>query len=154
MLLGQHCSWLSTILFSIATPYCGLIQAQQFNCSILLTTKNNVAPTTLLYSVFNNLCGCVVQSFFSFNILQIVDFLYSKEPYPPPPFICPPLSGQLNRIPLRLTVVYYSIASAQSDHPHLILTFFHCFSICAFFHGSFNLICAYGQVFIRQRKGF
>ena len=52
-LLGQHCSMLSTILFSIVTPDCGLLQAQQY-CSILLTTRNNVAPTTLLPPVFNN----------------------------------------------------------------------------------------------------
>ena len=34
MLLGQHCSMLSTILFDIVTPDRGLIQAQQY-CSIL-----------------------------------------------------------------------------------------------------------------------
>ena len=44
MLLGQHYSWLSTILFDIVTPDRGLIQAQQY-CSIWLTTRNNVAPT-------------------------------------------------------------------------------------------------------------
>ena len=54
MLLQQLCSLLSTILFGIITPDCGLIQAQQY-CSILLTTRNNVAATTLLHSVFNNL---------------------------------------------------------------------------------------------------
>ena len=59
MLLGQHCSMLSTILFSIVTPDCGLIHAQQ-HCSILLTTRNNVAPTTLLHPVFNNLLQLII----------------------------------------------------------------------------------------------
>ena len=59
MLLGQHCSMLSTILFGIVTPDCGLIQAQQY-CSILLTTRNNVAPTTLLHPVFNNLLQLII----------------------------------------------------------------------------------------------
>ena len=59
MLLGQDCSMLSTILFSIVTPDCGLIQAQQY-CSILLTTRNNVAPTTLLHPVFNNLLQLII----------------------------------------------------------------------------------------------
>ena len=59
MLLGQHCSMLSTILFGIVTPDCGLIQAQQY-CSILLTTRNNVAPTILLHSVFNNLLQLII----------------------------------------------------------------------------------------------
>ena len=45
---------LSTLLFGIVTPDYGLIQAQQY-CSILLTTRNNVATTTLLHPVFNNL---------------------------------------------------------------------------------------------------
>ena len=45
---------LSTISFGIVTPDCVLIQAQQY-CSILLTTKNNVALTTLLHPVFKNL---------------------------------------------------------------------------------------------------
>ena len=43
----QNCSMLSTILFVIVTPDCGIIEAQQF-CSILLTTRNNVAQTTLI----------------------------------------------------------------------------------------------------------
>ena len=59
MLLGQHCSMLSTILFGIVTPDCGLIQAQQY-CSILLTTRNNVSPTTLLHPVFNNLLQLII----------------------------------------------------------------------------------------------
>ena len=59
MLLGQHCSMLSTILFGIVTPDCGLIQAQQY-CSILLTTRNNVAPTILLHPVFNNLLQLII----------------------------------------------------------------------------------------------
>ena len=45
MLCCPHCSMLSTILFSIVTPDCGLMQAQQ--CwTILLTTLNNVGSTT------------------------------------------------------------------------------------------------------------
>ena len=54
----QYCSFF--------TPDCQLIQVQQY-CSILLTTRNNVAPTTLLNPVFNNLlqllifCCVVVQ---------------------------------------------------------------------------------------------
>ena len=59
MLLGQHCSMLSTILFGIVTLDCGLIQAQQY-CSILLTTRNNVASTTLLHPVFNNLLQLII----------------------------------------------------------------------------------------------
>ena len=59
MLLGQHCSMLSTILFGIVTPDCGLNQAQQY-CSILLTTRSNVAPTTLLHPVFNNLLQLII----------------------------------------------------------------------------------------------
>ena len=59
MLLGQHCSMLSTLLFGIVTPDCGLIQAQQY-CSILLTTRNNVAPTILLHPVFNNLLQLII----------------------------------------------------------------------------------------------
>ena len=59
MLLGQHCSMLSTILFGTVTPDCGLIQAQQY-CLILLTTRNNVAPTILLHPVFNNLLQLVI----------------------------------------------------------------------------------------------
>ena len=59
MLLGQHCSMLSTILFGIVTPDYGLIQAQQY-CSILLTTRNNVAPTTCLHPVFNNLLQLII----------------------------------------------------------------------------------------------
>ena len=51
MLLGQM---LSTMLLGFVTPDRGLIQAQQY-CSILLTNRNNAAPTTLLHSVFNNL---------------------------------------------------------------------------------------------------
>ena len=43
----QYCS---AMLHLIA----GLIQAQQ-HCFILLTTRNNVTPTILLHSVFNNL---------------------------------------------------------------------------------------------------
>ena len=50
---------LSTILFGIVTPDCGLIQAQQY-CSILLTTRNNVAPTILLHPVFNNLLQLII----------------------------------------------------------------------------------------------
>ena len=41
------------ILCGIVTPDCGL--AQQYVSIILLTTRNNVAPTTLLHPVFNNL---------------------------------------------------------------------------------------------------
>ena len=53
MLCCPHCSMLSTILFSIVTPDCGLIQAQQ--CwTILLTTLNNVGSTTLFKAVFIN----------------------------------------------------------------------------------------------------
>ena len=59
MLLGQHCSMLSTTLFGIVTPDCGLIQTQQYR-SILLTTRNNVAPTTLLHPVFNNLLQLII----------------------------------------------------------------------------------------------
>ena len=58
LLLGQHCSMLSTILFGIVTPDCRLSQAQQY-CSILLTTRNNVAPTTLLHPVFNNIFSII-----------------------------------------------------------------------------------------------
>ena len=49
---------LSTILFSIVTPDCGLIQAQQY-CSILLTTMNNVGSKTLnnvVLTALNRLC--------------------------------------------------------------------------------------------------
>ena len=59
MLLGQYCSWLSTKLFIIITPDCGLIQAQQ-NCLMLLIAKNNVIPTTLLYPVFNKLQKLII----------------------------------------------------------------------------------------------
>ena len=53
MLCCPHCSMLSTILFSIVTPDCRLIQAQQ--CwTILLTTLNNVGSTTLFTAVFIN----------------------------------------------------------------------------------------------------
>ena len=53
MLRCPHCSMLSTILFSIVTPDCELIQAQQ--CwTILLTTLNNVGSTTLFKAVFIN----------------------------------------------------------------------------------------------------
>ena len=44
---------LSTILFSIVTPDCGLIQAQQCG-TILLTTLNNVGSTTLFKAVLIN----------------------------------------------------------------------------------------------------
>ena len=40
-------------MFDIVTPDFGLIQAEQY-CSVLLTTRNNVAATTLLHSVFKN----------------------------------------------------------------------------------------------------
>ena len=56
MLLGQM---LSTILLGFVTPDRGLIHAQQY-CSILLTNRNNVAPTTVLHSVFNNLLQLVI----------------------------------------------------------------------------------------------
>ena len=53
MLCCPHCSMLSTILFGVATPDCGLIQAQQ--CwTILLTTLNNAGSTTLFNAVFNS----------------------------------------------------------------------------------------------------
>ena len=55
----KHCVMLSTILFSIVTPDCGLIQAQKY-CSILVTTKNNVASTTLLHPVFNKLLQLII----------------------------------------------------------------------------------------------
>ena len=55
MLCCPHFSMLSTILSSIVTPDCGLIQAQK--CwTILLTTLNNVGSTTLFTAVFINLC--------------------------------------------------------------------------------------------------
>ena len=51
MLCCPHCSMLSTILFSIVTPDCGLIQAQQ--CwTILLTILNKVGRKTLFNAVF------------------------------------------------------------------------------------------------------
>ena len=59
MLLGQYCSMLQTILLDILTPDCGLIQAQEY-CSILLTTRNTVAPITLLHPVFNNLLQLII----------------------------------------------------------------------------------------------
>ena len=46
------------MLFSIVTPDCGLIQAQQY-CSILLTTMNNVGSKTLnngVLTALNRLC--------------------------------------------------------------------------------------------------
>ena len=46
------------MLFSIVTPDCGLIQAQQ-SCSILLTTMNNVGSKTLnnaVLTALNRLC--------------------------------------------------------------------------------------------------
>ena len=43
------------------TPDCGLIEAQQY-FSILLTTGNNVAPTTLLHPIFNHLQFLAVQN--------------------------------------------------------------------------------------------
>ena len=46
MLCCPRCSLLSTILFGIVTPDCGLIQVQQY-CSIFLTTTNNVGSKTL-----------------------------------------------------------------------------------------------------------
>ena len=54
MLLGQHCSWLSTILNNIVEPELARNQVQQCR-TILLTTLNNVAPTTLLHPVFNSI---------------------------------------------------------------------------------------------------
>ena len=72
MLLGQHCSLLSTILFGIVTPDCGLIQAQQY-CSILLTTRNNVAPTILLHPVFNNLLQLIIFCRVPFSGVTSVD---------------------------------------------------------------------------------
>ena len=87
MLLGQHFSMLSTILFGIVTPDCGLIQAQQYYL-MLLTTTNNVTPTTLLHSVFNNLLQpiifCrVVQALGKLIIHgnEIVIFEYFKSEY-------------------------------------------------------------------------
>ena len=74
MLLGQHCSMLSTILFGIVTPDCGLIQAQQY-CSILLTTRNNVAPTTLLHPVFNNLLQLIIFCRVQNNTEQLICFV-------------------------------------------------------------------------------
>ena len=57
MLWCPHCSMLSTILFSIGTPDCGLIQAQQY-WTILLTIfivdNINVGSTTLFKAVFIN----------------------------------------------------------------------------------------------------
>ena len=42
---------LSTILLDIVTPDCWLIQTQQYG-SILLTTRNNVAPNNIVASCF------------------------------------------------------------------------------------------------------
>ena len=53
MLCCLHCSMLSTILFSVVTPDCRLIQAQQ-RWTILLTTLNNVGSTTLFKAAFNS----------------------------------------------------------------------------------------------------
>ena len=70
MLLGQHCSMLSTILFGIATPDRGLIQAQQY-CLISLTTRNNVVPTTLLHPVFNSFWFLQLIIFCRVNLIQL-----------------------------------------------------------------------------------
>ena len=67
MLCCPHCSMLSTILFSIVTPDCGLIHDHQY-WTILLTTINNVGSTTLFKAVFINpeqvvrflLCKCTL----------------------------------------------------------------------------------------------
>ena len=78
MLLGQHCSMLSTLLFGIVTPDCGLIQTQQY-CSILLTTRNNVAPTTLLHPVFNNLLQLIIFCRVVFDIWRILHVTLTKR---------------------------------------------------------------------------
>ena len=53
MFCCQHCSMLSTILFSIVTPDRRLIQAQQY-WTIWLTTLNNAGSKTLFNAVFNS----------------------------------------------------------------------------------------------------
>ena len=56
MLLGQHCSWLSTILNNIVEPE--LTHDQVLQCrTILLTTLNNVAPATL-FNIVDNIEQC------------------------------------------------------------------------------------------------
>ena len=78
MLLGQHCSMLSTILFGIVTPDCGLIQAQQY-CSILLTTRNNVAPTTLLHPVFNNQLQLIIFCRVGVNDTDLITMAFHRR---------------------------------------------------------------------------
>ena len=59
MLCCPYCSMLSTILFSIVTPNCGL-DSGSTTCSVLLTTLNNVGSTALFNPVFNNLQHLVI----------------------------------------------------------------------------------------------
>ena len=59
MLLGQHCSMLSTILFGIVTPDCGLIQAEQ-SCSILLATVEQCCPNNIVTSCFHSLLQLII----------------------------------------------------------------------------------------------
>ena len=54
MLCCPHCSMLSTILFTIVTPDCGLDPGLTTS-SIMLITLNNVGSTTLFNPVFNKL---------------------------------------------------------------------------------------------------
>ena len=65
------------MLLGIVTPDCGLTQAQQY-CSIVLTTKNNVAPTTLLHPVFNNLVQLIIFAVYTVknatDLLEIFNF--------------------------------------------------------------------------------
>ena len=63
---GQHTTRSSTILFSIVTPDCELIQAEQYYCSTFFTARDNAVLTTLLQPVFYNLqkliiLGCAAQ---------------------------------------------------------------------------------------------
>ena len=59
MLLGQHCSMLSTILFGIVSPDCGLIQAEQ-SCSILLATVEQCCPNNIVASCFHSLLQLII----------------------------------------------------------------------------------------------
>ena len=52
--LGQHCSWLSTVLNNIVEPESAQIKTF-INPERLLITRNNVAPTTLLHPVCNRI---------------------------------------------------------------------------------------------------
>ena len=66
---------LSTILFSTVTPGCGL-DSGSTNCSVLLTTLNNVGSTTLFNPVFNNLQQLVIFTCVRFPLIFATNSSY------------------------------------------------------------------------------